>query len=1144
MSHTGFWGSVTAGTKLTGVIPGSPVEVITTISHGPDAIQLVYRTPDGGVGERILYVNDEEDLAVHHESGRPFDADAQDYRLAAEAQRILLAGRSDPMLAVATSDVQPLPHQIRAVYGELLPRTPLRFLLADDPGAGKTIMAGLYVKELLLRDDVKRCLIVAPGSLVEQWQDELRIKFGLDFEILAAGMQDAAPGANIFEAKPLLIARMDQLARNDYLLHQAEEAEFDLIVVDEAHRMSASWFGGELKASRRFQLGLMLSERTRHLLLMTATPHNGKEEDFQTFLSLLDRDRFEGPGEKSAESGTADGFMRRMVKEDLLTFEGKRLFPERHAETASYPLSDREMDLYEKVTDYVREGMNRADKLEGKRKVTVGFALTVLQRRLASSPEAIFRSLQRRADRLEKARADLLARRGAAAQPRSRIAFDDDEPDLDEYDAEELEEAEEELVDAATAALTAAELETEVAELRDLALLAERVLASQQDSKWVELRGVLSSEVLEKGDGSPRKLIVFTEHRDTLNYLERRVSALIGRANAVVAIHGGVPRHERRRITEEFTHNPDVQVLIATDAAGEGLNLQAAHLMVNYDLPWNPNRIEQRFGRIHRIGQTEVCRLWNIVAEGTREGEVFRRLLDKIEEQRRAYGGKVFDVLGTSLGELSLTSVLREAIRYGEQPKVRARMFETIDAGVSAGLRELMDDNALAHEALPPTELDRLRGQMEDARARRLQPHFIRDAFLEAFTRMGGRAERRGQGRYEITHVPASVRESTRAPISRRYHRVTFDIATMGSDVGDRAELLAPGHPLHDTVLRMTVEGLRTVLESGTVLQSDRVDEPSLLVGVLNEVQDATGATIAQRFGYVVASSDTAVTDAGPAPYLDYAPGALDAAGDLTQYVPREDDAKNWVIAHQLPAFASDIVRMRTHEYERLADRVRKRLNTEINRLGIEAMKADEASRLGKKVRVSGDGLRRRADELESRLQSRLALIEKQLKMAPVPPKVVSVALVVPAESAAEGGEHFADMVAARKAVERRGVEAVLAAEVRLGRVPVEQLFNNPGFDILSRPQGGTGIRIEVKARVAGTDSFTITRNEVLTALNAAPDHRLALVSVHPDGPELDRVRYIGEAFAGAEAAWLNDFGVVAQTLDWDSWWARGQAPF
>ncbi|OFJ55537.1 helicase [Mycolicibacterium grossiae] len=764
--------------QISGIIPGTPVEIIAVIPSGQDAKQIIYRTPDGSIQERVFYRSDSIGLDVYHPSGRPFDADPQEFRLAAEAQRIRLAGRSDPMLAVSTSDVEPLPHQIRAVYGELLPRTPLRFLLADDPGAGKTIMAGLYIKELILREDVKRCLIVAPGSLVEQWQDELRLKFGMDFEILAPGSSEVVLGANVFDSKRLLIARMDQLARNGHLVARLDEAEFDLVVIDEAHRMSAQWFNGELKESKRFQLGRVLSERARHFLLMTATPHNGKEEDFQTFLSLLDEDRFAGRGPRHAQADTAEGFMRRMVKEDLLTFEGKKLFPERHATTVDFALSPSEMHLYDRVSEYVREGMNLADRLEGKRKLTLGFALTVLQRRLASSPAAIFQSLRRRADRLQQTRDDILAGRMARASVDTLIGDVGDEIDPDDYDAEELESMEETVLDGASAARTAAELETEVADLRDLARIAEGVLLSQQDSKWVQLRAVLESEILAKGDDTRHKLIVFTEHRDTLDYLEGRIASLVGRPDAVVVIHGGVNRQDRRRVTEEFTHNPATKILVATDAAGEGLNLQAAHLMVNYDLPWNPNRIEQRFGRIHRIGQTDVCELWNMVARDTREGEVFRRLLDKVQEQRAAYGGKVFDVLGTSMGNVKLADLLRDAIRYGEQDDVRLRMQETIDAGVVDGLKELMTD-ALAHDMLPQHDLEKLREEMEDARARRLQPHFIRDAFTEAFRQLGGRIEPRENDRFEITHVPPRVRESTRNPIARRYHRVTFDLAKL-----------------------------------------------------------------------------------------------------------------------------------------------------------------------------------------------------------------------------------------------------------------------------------------------------------------------------------------------------------------------------
>lgn len=1138
---------LTALTRVAGILPGRAVTVLTAQRHGDDAVEVTYKEDNGTLGQIVLYRSDESRIEPHLGASRPFDADPRDFRLAAEAQRILLAGLHDPMLAVATSDVQPLPHQIRAVYGEMLPRTPLRFLLADDPGAGKTIMAGLYIKELMLRDDVRRCLVVAPGGLVEQWQDELALKFGLDFDILAPGAEDTTPGKTVFDQKPLLIARMDQLARNDMLLEQLEQSEFDLVIVDEAHRMSASWFGGELKTSKRYELGELLGERARHFLLMTATPHNGKEEDFQAFLSLLDRDRFVGPGDKRARQGTSDGLMRRMVKEKLVTFEGRPLFPQRIAETASYRLSAPEQHLYEEVTDYVRHGMNLADRLDGKRKNTVGFALTVLQRRLASSPEAIFQSLRRRTDRLSRLRTDLLDDVIDDPPKDAPAALIDDDPDIDELDAEELEAAENELVDAATAARTAEELEKEILDLHRLTEIARKVRESQQDVKWQELRSVIESQVLANPDGTRRKLIIFTEHRDTLNYLQQRITTLLGRSDGVVMIHGGVPRYERRRITAEFTNNPDVHVLLATDAAGEGLNLQAAHLMVNYDLPWNPNRIEQRFGRIHRIGQTEVCRLWNLVAEDTREGEVFIRLLDKIEEQRAAYGGEVFNVLGTSLGNMSLARVLRDAIRYGDSAEVRSQMFEIVDGGVSAGLRELLDEQALANEALAPSDLDLLRRQMEEAKAKRLQPHFIRDAFLEAFSRLGGVIHRRERGRYEITHVPAEVRERAgRMPVARRYERVTFDIETVELLGSPRAELLAPGHPLHDTVQQLTVDRLGDSLDRGTVLTSDSVDSPMLLVGVLNEVQDATGTAVGKRFGYAFVDEAGTVREAGPAPYLDFAPASeqqrVDAVA-LPWLKDRERDTISWIIAEQLPAFSHEVGAQRTVEFTRIRERVNARLTREVNRLETEALKADEDAAVGKKVRLSSETLRRRAEELSKRREHRLELIERQLSMSPLPPRITAIALVMPVEAVGGEAGQSADAVA-RSEIERRGVDAVLAAERALGRQPEEQSHNNPGFDVLSRAEGEPGIRIEVKARIAGAGTFTITRTEVLTALNTAPHHRLALVRVSPDGAEHDELLYIGNAFQGVEPTWLTGFDVVSQNLSWDDWWGRGQAPF
>ena len=835
---------LTPGLRVTGVVPHEVVQIIFPQPHGADAVEITYKTAAGDLGQRVVFRREEDSLAVSASGSRPFDASATDFKMVAEAQRIKLAGLYDPMLAVATSNVRPLPHQIRAVYGELLPRTPLRFLLADDPGAGKTIMAGLFVKELILREDVQRCLIIAPGGLVEQWQDELFFKFGLSFEILTTQMIDASVNLNIFESHYLLIARMDQLARHDELQRQLRDSKWDLAIVDEAHRMSAHYFGNKLEKTKRFQLGELLGDVGRHFLLMTATPHSGKEEDFQLFLSLLDKDRFAG---KNVASVDTTDIMRRMVKEDLLTFDGRKLFPERVAESIPYELTELENELYEQVTDYVRNGMNRAAKLDGKRRNTVGFALTVLQRRLASSPEAIYRSLVRRAERLE------LTKRGIqnGTYREEKYGIDLNDIDDDAYAADELEEFEENVLDAATAAETIAELDAEIVELNGLAKVAREVRDRGDDKKWSELKLILQDNVIPlDSNGKPRKLIIFTEHRDTLNYLAERIKTLLGRPEAVVAIHGGVRRNDRRAITEEFTKNADCQIMLATDAAGEGLNLQAAHLMVNYDLPWNPNRIEQRFGRIHRIGQEEVCRLWNLVASNTREGEVFTALLNKIEEQRKAYGGKVFDVLGTAFAETSLRELLIEAIRYGEQPEVKARMREVIDHRVSEGLAELLNERALASDRLSGADLASLRAAMDEARARRLQPHYIELAFREAFTRFGGRMTKREKGRYEISNVPAVLRNGKYGPIASRYDRVTFDLDTAQPDGLARADLLAPGHPLHDSVMEQAVTTLAGVLNRGTVLVSGTIEAPRLLVGVIEEVVDSAGASVARRFGY------------------------------------------------------------------------------------------------------------------------------------------------------------------------------------------------------------------------------------------------------------------------------------------------------
>src|SRR5262245_28175087 len=494
---------------LRGILPDALVTVVNVQWFGSDALELTYKTSDGKVANELLYRHDEPRIEVVEE-GRPwsFDGDGALFRLVSEAHRIRLAHLFDPVLAVHTSIVDPLPHQITAVYDSMLTRQPLRFLLADDPGAGKTIMAGLLIKELIARGDLQRCLIVCPGSLADQWQDELYRRFQLPFEILTNDKLESARTGNWFLETNLVIARLDKLSRNEDVQQklQTPDCRWDLVVCDEAHKLSATFFGGEIKYTKRYRLGQLLSGLTRHFLLMTATPHNGKEEDFQLFLALLDGDRFEGRFRDGVHQVDVSDLMRRMVKETLLKFDGRPLFPERIAYTVPYKLSDAEARLYKEVTEYVREEFNRAEALQNdKRAGTVGFALTILQRRLASSPEAIYQSLRRRCERLEKRLRELeLLQRGAAAPTPALggpVLDADDVEDLEDAPENEVEAAEEEVLDQATAAATLAELKLEIATLTRLEALAAEVRRSRQDTKWRELAHLLGEIFTPSGLG-------------------------------------------------------------------------------------------------------------------------------------------------------------------------------------------------------------------------------------------------------------------------------------------------------------------------------------------------------------------------------------------------------------------------------------------------------------------------------------------------------------------------------------------------------------------------------------------------------------------------------------------------------------------
>ena len=970
-------------TTLRGILPDALVTVVSVQWFGSEALELTYKDASGTVSNELLYRHDEPRLEVVEE-GRPwsFDADGGLFRLVSEAHRIRLAHLFDPVLAVHTSLVEPLPHQITAVYEEMLPRQPLRFLLADDPGAGKTIMAGLLIKELIVRGALKRCLVVPPGSLAEQWQDELYRRFNLPFEILTNDKLEAARTGNWFLENDLVIARLDKLSRNEDVQQklQAPDCGWDLIICDEAHKMSATFFGGEVKYTKRYRLGQLLSTLTRHFLLMTATPHNGKEEDFQLFMALLDGDRFEGRFRDGVHTAEVSDLMRRMVKEDLLRFDGRPLFPERIAYTVPYKLSDGEALLYKGVTEYVREEFNRAEKLDNnKRSGTVGFALTVLQRRVASSPEAIYQSLRRRRERLQSRQREMeLLKRGETISwldTASTFLDDEELEDLEDAPEDEAAETEAQILDQATAARTIEELKAEIEILKRLERLANRVRRSGEDRKWRELGSLLSEiftparvkgEVKENGgpygagelpkpEASPhQKLVIFTEHLDTLAYLHERIATLLGRPEAIVTIHGSVGRQDRLKAQEAFRHDPEVQVLLATDAAGEGINLQRAHLMVNYDLPWNPNRLEQRFGRIHRIGQTEVCHLWNLVAEETREGDVYKRLLEKLEEARRALGGRVFNVLGKlQFQGKPLRDLMIEAVRYGDQPEVRARLEQALEITFSPEeIHALLEERALAHDTMDASRVRRVREDMERAEARRLQPHYIESFFLEAFRRLGGTLRQREPRRYEVSHVPAPVRNRDRLiglgdPVLTRYERVVFEKDLIAPQRQPLAAFVCPGHPMLDSVVDLTLERHRDSLRRGTILidDSDPRTEPRILFYLEHTIQDASTSrsgerqAISRQMLYVEIDREGNTSHLHYAPYLDYRPLSADDPGidDLLSreecsWIDKslEEAAQGHAVAHVVPEHVAEVRGRRIEWIDKTRSAVKDRLTKEI----------------------------------------------------------------------------------------------------------------------------------------------------------------------------------------------------------------------
>jgi hypothetical protein len=762
---------------------------------------------------------------------------------------------------------------------------------------------------------------------------------------------------------------------------------------------------------------------------------------------------------------------------------------------------------------------------------------------LASSPAAIYSSLRRRRINLEqRLNEGKLVQRGKLYGHQKNDFPLLTQEELDDIDDEassaELEELEEKLVETTSAATNLHELEAEIEILKDLEENARQISLSGSDRKWDELSRLLQDnpEMID-ANGIRRKIIIFTEHRDTLNYLVARIRKLLGKEDAVLRIDGSVKREERRRVQERFTQDREISVLIATDAAGEGVNLQRANLMVNYDLPWNPNRLEQRFGRIHRIGQTEVCHLWNVVAHETREGQVYQRLLEKLDMEREALGGRVFDILGEVFRERSLKELLVEAIRYGDSPEVRKKLYEQVDMFLDREhLKRILHDNALASDTMDTARIFAIKEELEKAEARKLQPHFIKSFFEEAFGRLGGSLKPRESGRYEITHVPFAIRDRDRvigvgAPVMQRYERVCFEkdkIRFPGKP--QIAAFMSPGHALMNSTLDLTLQNTRHLLRQGAVLidEQDFGAEPRVMYIIEHSIKEAAEEgqehqrVISRRMQFALVGKDGSVSHGGYAPYLDYKPASSEQI-NLVNHVLNEpwlcDNLEGKAIelaaSTLVPEHFQEVKSRRHASVEKTIQAVYERLLAEIMHWSHRAVTLREEVKAGKQPRIQPEIAERRAQELSDRLEARKQELENQRHISSNTPVILGAALVIPQGllDAIIAGEKTDDEIQRRNdEIERMAMDAVMKSELARGHIPKDVSKEKIGWDITSHTGNGEMLFIEVKGRQKDATTVTVSRNEVLTGLNKPENFVLALVMV--DGEQVDGPYYVQHVFS------------------------------
>ncbi|MGB9757941.1 MAG: helicase-related protein [Candidatus Bipolaricaulaceae bacterium] len=1086
------------GARLEGPFWPEPVEILRVEPHGELWRVFAVGLSSGRYhGERWLGPEDLRQIRILPPASPGLRGDPQAVFLGLEAHRIRLAYQFDPLHALHISMIDPLPHQIDAVYFHMLPKARLRFLLADDPGAGKTIMAGLLLKELKHRGAVERVLIVVPGHLRDQWIRELKEKFGETFLVVDRHTLNSTYGRNPWREGLQFITSMD-FAKQEEILATLSDVEWDLVIVDEAHKLSAWRFGDRTKKTQRYRLGEVLARNSRLLLFLTATPHRGDPENFRLLLSLLDPDLFAKAEhlEEAVRRGENPLVLRRL-KEDLRTIDGVPLFPPRYVHTVLFRLSPEEMAFYEALTRYVRDEFNRA--LDAERR-NVQFALMLLQRRLASSLYAARRSLERRKERLQK-----LLERGELLRERGEV----DEEELEDLPEAERWKREEELLEKLTAARTLEELREEIRRLEELIVLGRDLERAGVETKLRELKKLLS----ELGRTHPdEKLVVFTESRDSLEYLAKNVRQW---GYEVTVLHGGMNLEERIRAEAEFRDR--AQILISTEAGGEGINLQFASLMVNYDIPWNPNRLEQRMGRIHRYGQRHEVHIYNLVAENTVEGEVLRRLFQKLQRIREALGSdRVFDVIQEVLRGRSLADLILEAL---SGRRSLAEIVAEIEAMPDPEAIERIRQATAEALATRHIDLSRILGEERRAKENRLVPEYVEEFFRRATEFLGIRLSRNEEGLWRVGLVPAFLRQRS-ADFRARFGEVrdTYRRLTFYKDEAWKkgAEYTGPGHPLFEAVLEEILVRTTADREEGAVFLDPNRKLLGTIFFVEASIEDGNGETAGKRLFAALFPPDGEPSPIHPAILYDLLPGR----GTVPFDPPDPERVRAFVARELVPKFLSEL----TGERKRQAE-IRRRyglrsLDSRIAEAVETILDLESRRARGEEIpQVAIDQAHRRREELEERRKTFAERIKREEILLPGEIKILGVVAVLPVPESPE--EPTPD-----PALEKIGMEEAMAYERRNGREPVDVSRENLGYDI--RSEGPGEVRyIEVKTR-AKPGPVLLTQNEWLMAHRLGAEYWLYVVTVE-EGPRLWLIRNPAELPAEKKT-------VVQYALDWRNW--------